>query len=88
MSEKPYMILSADVCGIHVEKYSELKIRVLLGWDEEAENIGMEAENGCTEFTSDPDCIDDNTCMIIKGKIILPDIVDHIVTQTVKEYKL
>lgn len=88
MNENNYIIVFLDYVGFNLETCSKSEIDALLKWDEESENIGMEAENGCTNFTDDPDCINGNTCMIIKGDIVLPKNTDHIVKQTVTEYEL
>ena len=90
MTEETYIILSFDESGITADDYSRKTINELLEWSEECNGIKMKSENGCTNFTDDVYAIDGDTCMLVRGEIVLPKEKEKeiVLKRTISEYKL
>ena len=90
MTENNYIILSSDSNGIVAEYYDRKEIDDLLSWDEECNGIKMISENGCTTFTDDVYDIGGDTCMIIRGEIVIPEQKEKeiVLKRTISEYAL
>ena len=88
MTENNYIILSSDSNGIIAEDYSKEEIDDLLSWDEECNRIKMKSELGCTSFTDDVYDIGGDTCMLVRGEIVLPKEKEKeiVLKRTISEY--
>ena len=90
MTKNNYIILSSDSNGIIAEDYSKEEIDDLLSWDEECNGIKMKSELGCTSFTDDVYDIGGETCLLIKGEIVVPEQRERelVITRNIQEYAL
>lgn len=90
MTENKYIILSMDENGITADDYTKEEIADLLTWSEQDNGIKLKGELGCTNFTDDVYSIDCDTCLLIKGEIVVPEQKERelVIKRNISEYAL